>query len=127
MILARHADALFWAGRYLERAQSVLSYRLKSDPPARVLHTHDYWGTAVDHLGVRAPHTELELVAEASVETSARPAPDADAAVAELSCPDFRSEHFEFLEPSEHVMWQPGDGVARRAATRAPNKSRPNG
>ena len=98
--------------------QSVLSYRLTSDPPTRVLHTHDYWGTAVDHLGVRTPHTELELVAEASVETSARPAPDAsaDAPAEGLSDPDFRSEHFEFLEPSEHVAWRPGDAVAERAA-----------
>ena len=96
--------------------QRVVSYRLASDPPTRVLHAHDYWGTAVDHLGVRAPHTELELVADATVETSARPSPAANAAVAALSDPEFRSEHFEFLEPSEHVVWQAGDVVAQRAA-----------
>ena len=96
--------------------QRVRSYRLTSDPQTRVLHAHDYWGTAVDHLGVRALHRELELVADATVETSARPSPAADAPVSALADPDFRSEHFEFLEPSEHVVWQSGDALARRAA-----------
>ena len=96
--------------------QSVMSYRLTSNPPTRVLHAHDYWGTAVDHLGVRALHRELELVADATVGTSARPSPVADAAISALADPEFRSEHYEFLEPSEHVMWQAGDALARRAA-----------
>ena len=96
--------------------QRVLSYSLACDPPAEVLHARDYWGTAVDHLGVRAPHKSLQLVADASVETLSRPAPENDCAVAALGDPDFRSQHFEFLEPSEHVAWEPGDAVARHAA-----------
>ncbi len=99
--------------------QRVLSYSLDCDPPARVLHVLDYWGTAVDHVGVRAPHTSLELVAAASVETSPRLPPMHDPPVRDLSDPAFRSKHFEFLEPSEHVVWRQGDTVSRQAAEAA--------
>ncbi|WP_420624508.1 transglutaminase N-terminal domain-containing protein [Candidatus Poriferisodalis sp.] len=51
--------------------QQLLSYRLTTTPATRVLATRDYFGTTVDHLGVRAPHEELLVVAEASVETTA--------------------------------------------------------
>ena len=96
--------------------QRVLASRLTLDPPVRVLQALDYWGTAVDHVGIRTTHSALELVAETSVETLRRPEPHGDAAVEALSEFYFRSAHVEFLEPSEHVRWQPGDGVAERAA-----------
>ena len=102
-----------------DEMQRVLSSRLTPNPPVRVFGAVDYWGTAVDHVGIRTPHTTLELVAEASVETSPRRTPLADAAVEELSAQDFRSAHFEFLGPSEHVHWRPGDGVAQRAVAAA--------
>ena len=99
-----------------DETQRVLSSWLTPKPPVRVFGAVDYWGTAVDHLGIRTPHTALEIVAEASVETWPRRTPIPDAAVEELSTQDFRAAHFEFLEPSEHVRWEPGDDVARRAA-----------
>ena len=99
-----------------DEAQRVLSSRLTAKPPVRSLRAVDYWGTAVDHVGIRTPHTALEIVAEASVETFPRRVPVPDAAVEELSGRDFRAAHLEFLEPSEHVRWEPGDGVAQRAA-----------
>ena len=99
-----------------DQTQRVLSSQLTTDPPTQVFSALDYWGTAVDHVGVRTLHPSLELVAETSVETSARPAGVPDAPVDGLSDPAFRSVHFEFLGPSEHVRWQTGDGVAERAA-----------
>lgn len=98
--------------------QRVLSYRLTNDPPTQVFSGFDYWGTAVDQVGVRTSHTSLELIAESSVDTTAAPArPVPDAPVEGLSDPGFRSLHFEFLEPSDHAGWQTGDGVAERAAS----------
>ena len=99
-----------------DETQRILSSRLTANPPVRALQAVDYWGTAVDHVGIRTPHTALEIVAEASVETLPRRVPVPDAAVEELSGQDFRAAHLEFLEPSEHVRWRPGDGVAQRAA-----------
>ena len=99
--------------------QRLLSYRLRSDPPARVLRAVDYWGTAVDHVGIRAPHRELELLAEASVETSPGRGGGVDAPVGALGFPDFCSEHFEYLAPSEHVRWEANDDVAERASAAA--------
>lgn len=98
-----------------DKYQRVLFYRLVSRPAVRLLQTLDYWGTAVDHLGVRAPHTELELVAESTVETSPRPEPR-DSPIEALQDFDFRSKNFEFLLPSMHVQWAKGDAVERCAA-----------
>ena len=96
--------------------QRVLSYRLTSQPPLQVLSVRDYWGTVVEHLGIRTPHTELELLAEATVETVARPEPAEAPAVSALDDAGFRLEHLEFLEPSQHIDWHPGDVVEQRAA-----------
>ena len=97
--------------------QQVLSYRLTSRPRVQVLPVPDYWGTTVEYLGVRTPHTELELVAESTVETRPRPAPGTAVAVARLADADFRTAHLEFLGPSRHVRWERGDAVAQRAAS----------
>ena len=96
--------------------QRVLSYRLTSRPQLPVLSVVDYWGTVVEHLGIRTPHNELELLAEATVETATRPGPGEAPAVAALDDAGFRLEHLEFLEPSQHVDWHPGDVVEKRAA-----------
>ena len=102
-----------------DETQRVLSFRLTNKPPTQVFSAFDYWGTAVDHVGVRTSHTSLELVAEASVDTSGCPATVPDAPVEGLAESDFRSGHFEFLAPSPHVDWRTGDGVAKRAAAAA--------
>ena len=97
--------------------QRVLSYRLTSRPHVKVLGVLDYWGTTVEHLGVRIPHTELELLAEATVETDPRPTPTEAAAVGTQADADFRLAHLEFLAQSQHVHWDSGDAVERRAAS----------
>ena len=85
--------------------QQVLSYRLTTTPATRVLQTRDYFGTTVDHLGMRAPHDDLLVVAEASVETT-----PTDGAPAPVSCERLRDQqfvnsHVEYLAPSQHVQW----------------------
>ena len=97
--------------------QRVLSYRLTSRPWVRVLQAFDYWGTAVEHIGIRLPHTELELLAEATVETGPRPAPTEACPVAVLADGDYRYAHLELLAASQHVHWDSGDAVERRAAS----------
>ena len=97
--------------------QRVLSYRLTSRPHVKVLGVLDYWGTTVEHLGIRIPHTELELLAEATVETDPRPTPTEAAAVGTQADADFRFAHLEFLAQSQHVNWDSGDAVERRAAS----------
>ncbi|MCQ3813673.1 MAG: transglutaminase family protein [Acidimicrobiia bacterium] len=99
--------------------QRVLSYTLISRPEVAVLSVLDYWGTTVQHLGIRAPHVELELVAQATVETKPHPQPGRAPALAALSDEKYRSDHFEFLVPSAHVLWQQGDLVEQRAIAAA--------
>jgi transglutaminase-like putative cysteine protease len=103
--------------------QQVLSYRLTSRPELKVLPLRDYWGTTVEHLGIRTPHTELELVAEATVETLPRPGPGEGVAAAMLADSDFRIGHLEFLAPSQHVRWVSGDPVEQRAASAVAGES----
>ena len=102
-----------------DRYQRVVYYQLRSNPPVRLLQASDYWGTAVDHLGVRSSHTQLKLTAESTVETAPRPIPTEKIAVATLQDENFRSEYNEFLVPSQHVQWQPSDAFIRQAAKAA--------
>ena len=97
--------------------QQVLSYRLTSQPRLQVFSVLDYWGTTVEHLGIRTPHTELELLAEATVETERRPQPPAALAISTLSDAGFRIAHLEFLVPSPHVDFDSGNAVERRAVS----------
>ncbi len=102
-----------------DQHQQVLWYQLTSAPAARVLSSVDYWGTATEQLGVRMPHHELVLEAAAVVETSTRPAPEVDPALAALDDWGFRSDNAEFLGVSAHVAWSPGDELTRRAEAAA--------
>lgn len=89
-------------------AQQLISYRVHTLPSARVLSFADYWGTRVDAFGVRTPHLALDVTAEASVETRARPlltvAPREDA----LQEPSFIERHLEYLGRSPHCEWNGG-------------------
>ena len=100
-----------------DERQRLLSYRVVTTPPSRVLSFHDYWGTRVDAFGVREPHTSLEIAAEASVETSAARPVAASSPLASLGDPGFRERHLEYLERSPHVDW--GEAVAKEARERA--------
>src|SRR5262249_25597185 len=85
--------------------QRLVTYRVGVIPHARPLSFTDYWGTRVDAFGVRLPHRVLEVVAEATVETSARPPLCADALLDDLADPDFVARHHEYLQPTRHTEW----------------------
>ena len=85
--------------------QQVLSYRLTTTPATRVLQTRDYFGTTVDHLGIRGPHDDLLVVAEASVETSPTGSVPAPVSCERLGDQQFVNQHVEYLAPSQHVHW----------------------
>ncbi len=87
--------------------QSLISYRVATSPPARVLTFEDYWGTRVDAFGVRDSHTHLEVVAESSVETRPQPLLTASPRVERLADPAFLDEHVEYLQRTAHTAWGP--------------------
>ncbi len=82
--------------------QRLLAHRLTTYPLGRVMSFTDYWGTTVHHVGHVAEHDELELIAEAAVDT--RPAEPFDAvSLSALRDERFYLEHIEFLTDSPHV------------------------
>jgi len=87
--------------------QRVIAYRLTPAPTARVLSFIDYWGTTVDHVGIRQPHATFQLIAEAAVETSVPAQLDHDPPKSDLTDVDFIHEMSEYLAPSPHVEWTP--------------------
>jgi transglutaminase-like putative cysteine protease len=93
--------------------QELISYRVVTSPSTKVYSFNDYWGTRVDAFGLRLPHVALEVVAEASVETSQRPlltvAPHLDV----LRDDRFCDAHWEYLQPSPHAEW--GEGIQAEA------------
>lgn len=96
-----------------DERQQLLAYRVSTAPSARTLSYTDYWGTRVDHFGVREPHIRLEVLAEAAVETSPRPPISVAPAMDAVDDPAFRDLHGEYLERTRHTDW--GDGVRRHA------------
>ncbi|MDH3754531.1 MAG: transglutaminase family protein [Acidimicrobiia bacterium] len=83
--------------------QRVISHRLTTAPAARVMSFIDYWGTTVDHVGVREPHTHFEVIAEAAVEATPQPVLHVDPSCDELSRREFQLSMLEFLAPSAHT------------------------
>jgi transglutaminase-like putative cysteine protease len=53
-----------------EPRQTVLDARISVWPAARTFRYQDYWGTTVTSFDVQVPHEVLEVVADATVETS---------------------------------------------------------
>lgn len=99
--------------------QELLSYRVVTMPSSRVFSYVDYWGTRVDAFGVAAPHTRLEVLVEATVQTRETGPLTACPRLASLRDPDFLAEHQEYLEPSPHTRWN--EVLRREAEIRAAN------
>lgn len=99
-----------------DEQQTVLDYRLRIEPDARVTSYRDYWGTWVDAFGVRQAHRVLAVAAESIVETSEPgvPSPDHPAPPAAYREPDVANTLRQYLVPSPHVAWAEG---LRAAAT----------
>lgn len=82
--------------------QQLVSYRVITVPFSRIHTSVDHWGTRVDAFGIREPHTELEVVAEAAVETEPAAAMTATPPLAALQDAAFRDAHAEYLQPTVH-------------------------
>jgi len=83
--------------------QSVLSADVRADIPAPVWTYTDYWGTEVSSFDIQAPHEELEIVAQATIETSPAPEPGrplAWAALRERVADGADGPLLEFLMPT---------------------------
>ena len=94
--------------------QRLISYRVTCSPSARIASFTDYWGTRVDAFGTREPHTELEVMAEATVETMERTPPMGMSRPEGLLDLQFLDHHAEFLERTLHADW--GEEIGRRGA-----------
>ncbi len=77
--------------------QQVLDYELHVSPPATMRSFVDGWGTIVDSFGVRLPHIAMEVMAEATVETTAPDELTTLVDVGQLDDPGFIDDHFEYL------------------------------
>jgi len=94
--------------------QQLVSYRVTCAPSAKVASYTDYWGTRVDAFGTRSPHSSLEVLAEATVDTRERPLPMGLSRPELLSDPAFLDENAEYLERTPHADW--GVEITHRAA-----------
>ncbi|MBU6329060.1 MAG: transglutaminase family protein [Acidobacteria bacterium] len=94
--------------------QQLISYRVTTSPTAKVVSSTDYWGTRVDAFGTRAPHSSLEVLAEATVDTRDRPLPMGMSRPELLVEPAFVDRHAEYLERTPHADW--GPEIVRLAA-----------
>lgn len=83
-------------------AQRLQSFQVSTSPRAGLQAYTDHFGNAVYHFDVPGTHQELQVEADAEVETQAMPAPlewvDASAWSA-LESKQMRGEHFDMLEP----------------------------
>jgi transglutaminase-like putative cysteine protease len=99
--------------------QEMLSYRVSTTPASRVFSYVDYWGTRVDVFGIAVPHTRLEVLVEATVQTRDTGPLTACPRLASLRDPDFVAEHQEYLAPSPHTHW--GEALRRESEIRVAN------
>jgi transglutaminase-like putative cysteine protease len=97
--------------------QIVFSYRVTTNPAARVHSYVDYWGTRVDAFGVRTAHEALTVVAEATVETRPPSRMIACPRIERLRDSAFIDEHGEYLGRSPHTAWD--ERLRQTAARRA--------
>ena len=97
--------------------QQLITYRVTTSPASRALSYVDHWGTRVDAFGIREPHTSLEVVAEATVETTPAPTPLSSPRMADVTDPAFADAHVEYTVPSAHTRWD--EGIAAAARKRA--------
>lgn len=104
-----------------EPGQSLVRYRLETDPTSRVLHHIDAWGTRNDTFGVREPHSALTIRARAQVTTGERPDPPADLAVPIDD--EYHTANGVMIRPTRHTRWN--DEMAEAARELADGAERP--
>lgn len=96
--------------------QTLVSYDVRTHPMSRILSYVDYWGTRVDAFSIRRAHGRLDVVAEATVETSPRPTPESDAGLEAYQTDEVVLGLHTFLQRSPHAQW---DGRVADAARTA--------
>jgi len=100
-----------------DSSQRLIDYRLTIEPAARVHSFLDAFGTRVDAFGIRRPHMRMEVVAEASVETSPRPLPPSAPRMDALGDLQFLDDNILFLQRDRHTDY--GSLVAEAARRQA--------
>ena len=80
--------------------QSVLDTEVRTDIPVPIFTYRDYWGTEVSSFDIQAQHEELEILAQATVETKPAPKPGQPLSWAALSERAAGRELLEFLTPT---------------------------
>lgn len=94
--------------------QQVMDYELHVSPGASIRSFVDGWGTLVDSFGVRLPHIAMEVVAEATVETTAPTEVTSLVAIDLLEDAGFIDRHYEYLV--ETPATAPSAAMIERAA-----------
>jgi len=80
--------------------QSVLDAEVRADIPVPIWTYSDYWGTDVSSFDIQAPHEELEILAQATVETRPPPKPGRPLSWAALRERMTDRSLLEFLTPT---------------------------
>lgn len=88
--------------------QTTSTYTVEVTPSARIFTYVDSWGTEVNTFSVTTPHDELIVDAHAVVDTKERPEPPTEITIDALAAGDFRESTWLYLQPSSHVLWDPG-------------------
>ena len=109
--LVRESQNELRAAPTSDARQRLLSYRIATEPGARVFSFTDYWGTRVDTFGVRVPHQSLLVTAEATVETSPSALMAGTPRYAHALERRFADDHLEYLARSPNCDWGPAIGA----------------
>ena len=83
--------------------QLALEASVKTSPPVTTYRYWDYWSTLVDAFDIHVPHTEMTVVGESVVETSAPEVPATSISWNDLTAPEARGTFHELLVPTDYV------------------------
>ncbi|MGA8458880.1 MAG: transglutaminase family protein [Streptosporangiaceae bacterium] len=102
--------------------QSVLDAEVRADIPVPIWTYSDYWGTEVCSFDIQAPHDELEILAQATVETGPAPEPGQPLSWAGLRERAAAGELLEFLRPTTRtaITAQLAEAAQQRTARANP-------
>ncbi|EFV13267.1 transglutaminase family protein [Segniliparus rugosus] len=95
--------------------QNAVVSRVTTSPATRYYRYSDYWGTFVTAFDLHAPHSELEIVGTAVVETDVEGELEKPLGWDELASPRVTDRYYEYLGYTDLVPnYRPLLGVARR-------------
>lgn len=115
-IAVRHRTAFRYAAPVVESfnearmtpitadGQRTLQFSLEVSPTVRPMRYCDYWGTVVHAFDVHTPHTELEVLSSAVVETSDRRPEPPEISWADVTDSRVRDRFAEYLLPSRYAV-----------------------